>query len=239
MSGSTASADSTPAGFYRSVFATIDAVQAAYPAGLELQSLVGTSATLISDSAGQAGEAGVAYRYALNQLNVFVLVGVDYSDFNANGELDLYDEATGHGTFTADYLADRPELLAAMVRTNIADLVPNSAGTTIVPGLGNTYADSDAGIRLTGTTPARGWSCSTETPVEPSPEQTVTTTLYGERGDDVIIGGAGNDILDGGLGNDDLSGDSGDDMVMGGAGADTLPGRCRRRPAARAAPATT
>ena len=128
VSGDGAGAASTPAGFYRSVFATIDAVQAAYPAGLELQSLASTSATLISDSAGQTGETGVAYRYALNQLNVFVLVGADYSGFNANGELDLYDEATGHGTFTADYLADRPELLAAMVRTNITDLVPEQRG---------------------------------------------------------------------------------------------------------------
>ena len=224
VSGGAGSADSTPAGFYRSVFATIDAVQAAYPAGLELQSLVSTSATLISDSAGQTGETGVAYRYALNQLNVFVLVGADYSDFNANGELDLYDEATGHGTFTADYLADRPELLAAMVRTNIDDLVPNSAGTTVVPGLGSTYADSDAGIRLTGTTPAAGLVL-----FNGDTGGTITGTdgndhLYGEGGDDVIIAGAGNDMLDGGVGNDDLSGGAGDDIVMGGAGADTLRG---------------
>ena len=74
-----------------------------------------------------------------------MLVGADYSGFNANGELDLYDEATGHGTFTAEYLADRPELLAAMVRTNLADIAPDASGTTIVPGLTTTYADGDQG----------------------------------------------------------------------------------------------
>ena len=40
VSGAGASVGSTPSAFYRSVFATIDAVQVAYPAGLELQSLV-------------------------------------------------------------------------------------------------------------------------------------------------------------------------------------------------------
>ncbi|MGO4527334.1 M10 family metallopeptidase C-terminal domain-containing protein [Microvirga sp. 2MCAF35] len=57
--------------------------------------------------------------------------------------------------------------------------------------------------------------------------------LYGEIGDDYLIGrggsdglfgGGGNDALDGGGGNDTLWGGNGDDIIWGGAGADTLDG---------------
>ncbi len=224
VSGAGTGVDGTSAGFYRSVFDTIDAVQTAYPSGLELQSLVDTNATLISQSASQTGSAGIAYRYALTELNVFVLVGADYSGFNANGELDLYDEATGHGTFTAEYLADRPELLAAMVQTNVAEIGPDASGTTLVPGLTGTYADGDEGIRLTGTTSSAGLVL-----FDGDTSGTITGTdgddhLYGEGGEDIIIALAGDDTLDGGAGDDNLSGGDGDDTLLGGAGGDTLRG---------------
>ena len=93
-----------------------------------------------------------------------MLVGADYSAFNADGELDLYDEATGHGTFTAEYLADRPELLAAMVQTNLADIAPDASGTTIVPGLSTTFVDRRRGPSADRRDrPQLVWSCSTET----------------------------------------------------------------------------
>ena len=220
----TSTATDTPAGFYRSVFATIDAVQSAYPSGLELQSLVNTDAASMADSAGQTGASGIAYRYALSELNVFVLVGANYSSFNAHGELDLYDDATGRGTFTADYLADRPELLAAMVRMNVGDIVPDASGTTVVPGLDSTFVDGDAGLRLTGTTAPAGLVL-----FGGDANGTLTGTdgddhLYGEGGDDVIAGGKGNDVIEGGAGNDDLSGGDGNDTLLGGAGSDTLRG---------------
>ena len=184
----TSTGTDTPAGFYRSVFATIDAVQSAYPSGLELQSLVNTDAASMADSAGQTGASGIAYRYALSELNVFVLVGADYSSFNADGELDLYDDATGRGTFTADYLADRPELLAAMVRMNVGDIVPDASGTTVVPGLDSTFVDGDAGLRLTGTTAPAGL---------------------------VLFGGDANGTLTGTDGDDRLYGEGGDDVIAG------------------------
>lgn len=48
--------------------------------------------------------------------------------------------------------------------------------------------------------------------------------LSGRSGDDTIAGGADNDQLFGGGGNDVLNGGSGDDLVRGGAGNDTLSG---------------
>ena len=42
----------------------------------------------------------IAYRYALVNLNTFAIVGVDYSEFNQNGELEIYNEATTLGRMT-------------------------------------------------------------------------------------------------------------------------------------------
>ncbi|WP_355582585.1 putative Ig domain-containing protein [Xanthomonas cannabis] len=53
---------------------------------------------------------------------------------------------------------------------------------------------------------------------------TIGVSLYGEEGDDVLIGGAGSDLLDGGTGNDVISGSAGQDVVFGGDGDDLLSG---------------
>jgi Ca2+-binding RTX toxin-like protein len=224
VSGRDTTVPSTSAGFYRSIFATIDAVQTTYPSGLDLQSLVDAKAGAISTAASQAGAAGTAYRYALSELNVFVLVGADYSSFNADGELDLYDEATGHGTFSAEYLADRPELLAAMVQSNLADIAPDASGTTVIPGLTHAFADAEAGIYLAGTSAPAGLTLFNGAATGPIAGTVGDDRIYGEDGDDAIDGGAGNDMLDGGAGDDGLFGGEGDDMLLGGAGRDTLRG---------------
>ncbi|MBJ7264751.1 MAG: type I secretion C-terminal target domain-containing protein, partial [Burkholderiaceae bacterium] len=49
-------------------------------------------------------------------------------------------------------------------------------------------------------------------------------TLYGDEGNDILYGGAGNDTLYGGTGNDTLYGGSGNDILVGGKGNDTLYG---------------
>ncbi len=46
----------------------------------------------------------IAYRYALVHLNPFAVLGADYRQFNQNGELELYDLATGQGQLTIDRL---------------------------------------------------------------------------------------------------------------------------------------
>ncbi|BAC90414.1 calcium-binding protein [Gloeobacter violaceus] len=48
--------------------------------------------------------------------------------------------------------------------------------------------------------------------------------LYGEEGNDLIIGGAGNDLIDGGPGNDRLYGGEGNDTIHGGDGDDLIDG---------------
>src|SRR5258705_5624022 len=52
--------------------------------------------------------------------------------------------------------------------------------------------------------------------------------LFGEKGNDTLIGGSGNDQLFGGTGNDILLGKGGNDLLIGGDGKDTLTGGARR-----------
>lgn len=47
---------------------------------------------------------------------------------------------------------------------------------------------------------------------------------FGEDGDDTISAGAGNDVVDGGAGDDTLNGEAGDDTIDGGDGNDTIDG---------------
>src|SRR4051812_22439851 len=46
--------------------------------------------------------------------------------------------------------------------------------------------------------------------------------LFGEQGNDQLIGGPLNDLLDGGPGNDHLDGRAGDNVLIGGGGKDVL-----------------
>ena len=53
---------------------------------------------------------------------------------------------------------------------------------------------------------------------------TIGSSVYGEDGDDVLIGGVGGDVLSGGDGADQLRGEAGDDTLTGGDGDDVLCG---------------
>ena len=52
----------------------------------------------------------------------------------------------------------------------------------------------------------------------------IGSSVYGEDGDDLLIGGVGGDVLSGGDGADHLQGQAGDDTLVGGLGDDVLDG---------------
>jgi Ca2+-binding RTX toxin-like protein len=60
---------------------------------------------------------------------------------------------------------------------------------------------------------------------------TVDATLFGQAGNDILVGGAGNDILVGGSGDDILYGFNGRDLLFGGLGRDFLQGASWNGPA--------
>lgn len=63
-----------------------------------------------------AAKTDIAWRYALRELNSFVIPNIDYSGHNTDGSLDLYDPATGQGAMTELYLADRAAMLTWKIR---------------------------------------------------------------------------------------------------------------------------
>ena len=70
-----------------------------------------------------SGLENLAYRYALKELNSFAVVGANYGVHNQNGELNLYDDATGQGALTSNWIADRAEMLQCQPISSLLILI--------------------------------------------------------------------------------------------------------------------
>lgn len=129
--------------------------------------------------------------------------------------LTMYDESTGTGSITAEWIADRSRMLADL----------------IIEGHSNNRV-------ITGRSPSenvRYYDVASNTQVlvgAVSPDQR-RQVVFGADGDDDLngfgradrlFGGAGNDKLEGQGGNDFLQGDDGNDILDGGSGQDKLMG---------------
>jgi len=180
---------------------------------------------------------GISYRYALKQLNPFAVVGASYAQHNQNGELDLYDAATGQGAITAEWLKDRALFLTWKNQKNLDDIADGIAirrkdnGAESYLYTDKTLKDArghDYSIQVTG-----GNTVQQIDPIRISFASDQGDTLqggsyadhlYGGRGKDRLEGGGGADYLEGGAEDDALAGGDGDDKLIGGNGADTLTG---------------
>ncbi len=166
--------------------------------------------------------AGLAYRYALRELNPFAVVANTesandalYAEHVQGGGLDVFDDATGAGTLTARYLDDRARFLKEKIALNQLDHQA-SEGTIHFTDVATGYEittdsvlttdrhfvfDSDDGHTVAGDSAA--------------------DELFGGGGHDVLLGQGGTDYLEGGAGHDILVGGAGDDELRGGTGFDT------------------
>lgn len=191
-------------------------------------------ASLPRDQIVLQAAADIAWRYALRELNPFVITDVSYAAQNADGSLDLYDEQTGEGQMTQAYLEDRGAMLAWKQRFDRAGLKGNRqlaadevAGDWDFVDLAKLGAD---GKPLQLSIDGRGFSADDHRVVfgtrnaDAVEGSDKADRLYGMDGDDRLSGGAGDDYLEGGLGNDQLIGGAGDDVLAGGAGDDLLIG---------------
>jgi Ca2+-binding RTX toxin-like protein len=196
------------------IFRTVDAIRNAVTTGgagpLQLVSLVGKTASEIQALA--TGSDGLALRYALKQLNPFALAGADYSGFNPQGELNVWNPVTGQGDLTPEWLADRAAFLAAKNTVFGAD----GLGLTTGP----VFEDRATRVTLLAPQPTAMWVFGSEgDDILAGGDQ--ADHLYGGRGDDVLYGRGGNDRLEGNAGNDTLIGGPGNDTLVGGKGDDT------------------
>lgn len=193
---------------------------------------------------GQARNS-IAWRYALRELNPFVVTDVSYTAHNTDGSLDLSDEASGQG-MTDSYLSDRAQMLAWKLKWDKQgarddDDSPRGghksydddwdtsavAGnwdyidyTHVIPGGSPlTLAIDGTGISLYDHQIAFGSEKGDVINGDGDEDH-----LYGMGGNDLLNGKDGNDHLEGGAGNDSLIGGLGADMLIGGTGDDTLEG---------------
>ncbi|MEZ5617339.1 MAG: hypothetical protein R3E40_03555 [Rhodocyclaceae bacterium] len=166
-----------------------------------------------------------ATRYALKELNPFAILGLDYSRFNANGELDLFDPATGQGQLTSEYLTDRAAMLAWQNLLNTRDIVTSPAR----PYTGSEVTEATQFLdRTSGTQIVLGGQLATRRKILFGAEGkdlldggTLNDRLYGGAGDDVLHGNGGNDYLEGGAGDDVVIGGTGHDIYQVGVGGGT------------------
>jgi len=186
-------------------------------AGQQVFSLANLSGSSLATLAAQ----DIAYRYALNELNPFVVLGANYTTFNSGHALDLYNAQTGQGTWTTLALQDRGELLAAKSLVNVNDgaLFGSLASDTH-------YLDVQSGFEFGTTLTATNDVIFGDDRVdEIISGREGDDHLYGRGGADTIQGNGGRDYIEGGTGNDVLlSGGAGDDIILGEDGNDTLDG---------------
>jgi Ca2+-binding RTX toxin-like protein len=164
------------------------------------------------DLAAHARE-DVAWRYALKELNPFVIPGIDYSAFNANGELDLYDRETNPRGMTPEYIEMRAKMLWWRLQYDQNGQDLNEDFDTDIPGnwdfidkrLKNFEGAPDLFLEIDGAY------------LTAYDHQVVFGSDQGEE----IEGSGDTDWLFGGAGNDTLTGKGGRDYLEGGVGNDT------------------
>ena len=190
-------------------------VNAPFAVAPTIQSLTGMDAATLAanaqaDPSSSSGQ-GIAYRYALQELNPFVAVGMNYSGFDVNGELDLYNAATHTGDLTDQYLVDRAAFLVNKVLANTNDSVINGAGYVQSNGALQHFQDDSSVIPTqVFVAPSNiGYTNDDFQHIHFGSTQNDTITgyakddhLYGMGGNDTLTGGKGNDYLEGGTGND-------------------------------------
>jgi Ca2+-binding RTX toxin-like protein len=177
---------------------------------LTARSLVGESPATLQTLAQSADSA---YRYALTELNPFVLLGSDYDIHNAAGQLDLFDPATRSGTLTHEYLKDRAIFLTNKIAANTADsIAPVDAVPFIsIPGSSPQYFED----RYTNYRLYYG------AVIREADKPSTTQIKFGSSASEELRGSTQWDKLYGGAGNDILIGRGGDDYLEGGKGYDT------------------
>ncbi|MEW6678692.1 MAG: carbohydrate-binding domain-containing protein [Pseudomonadota bacterium] len=191
-------------------------------------------ASLTASQIAQLAKTDLGVRYALSELLPFAITGNDqiYAPFNTDGDLDYFNEQTGTGTWTDDYIKDRAAMLAWKIQYDYG----NRDIDDLLLSLGDKQYDADWDTKLQGnwdfvdlgTTLPNGDPLTLAIDgdgVSLHDHQIVfgtksSDTLTGSGAEDRLYGNAGNDTLLGGAGHDALDGGRGDDILNGGTGHD-------------------
>ncbi len=175
--------------------------------GLSLISLAARNPAELATLAGSDSVEGLAYRYALQQLNPFAVLG----------PADLYAAHTTDGALNADqfseqFLTDRARFLSQALAGNRAD----SHYILESPYSHEAYRDLETGYRfVTGDALQDPHHYS----ISQWPKE-ADRLVFGSHAGEEIQGGEHDDHLYGQAGDDILQGNAGDDYLEGGSGND-------------------
>ncbi|MES2353861.1 MAG: calcium-binding protein [Pseudomonadota bacterium] len=196
--------------FYKNLYDLMGASQfktAANNSNTKIISLTDLTFTSLVNAAKSTDTNALAYRYSLQELNSFVILGVDYSIHNSQGQLELYNPNTSTGTLTDKWLQDRAEFLNWKNEANTDDLV-----TVYHTGDDNwQYGDVAQGYNVNVVGKVRDVESSAA----------FHKVIFGGADVDTLTGGVLEDHLYGGTGGDTLKGGKGNDYLEGGAGGDS------------------
>ena len=164
----------------------------------------------------QLAQTDPAYRYALYKLNPFAVTGASalYDAVNAQGELDLYDPATGQGQLSAQYLKDRAVFLVDDIAAANADQMENGSPWLKYGGAAQYFEDNGGFVQTR-------LYLGADKNVTAQPIDNLTQIKFGDWVGDTLTGGSKDDRLYGMAGNDTLTGNKGNDYLEGGLGNDT------------------
>ncbi|MDP1672460.1 MAG: calcium-binding protein, partial [Burkholderiales bacterium] len=178
--------------------------------GMHVDVLAASSTTAEAMALLASGSTALAYRYALQQLNPFAIVGNNelYDSHNASGELDLYDPIAKTGNLTSEWLADRAEFLA---RKNIANIADATALISLEFGVDSRTQFKDV---------TSGYALTLSEVELPAHSVSARQIAFGSDASDFLEGGSKSDKLYGNAGADYLRGKLNNDHLEGGAGLD-------------------
>ncbi|MBW8457793.1 MAG: hypothetical protein K0M58_05050, partial [Thiobacillus sp.] len=197
---------------------------------LTIQALTEFDGATIAAKAQADSADGLAYRYALANLVPFAVTGDTsiYASHNINGELDIYDPATGSGALTGQYLKDRADMLSWKMKYDMGAEDADDDLLGIFDRDNKLYSEKWDSWKISG-----DWDfIDLATTVGGQPLKLVidnldlsTTTnhqiVFGSRNADSLMGDTLSDHLYGMTGADTLTGNGGNDYLEGGQGHDT------------------
>lgn len=210
-------------------------------AGLKILSLTDVDAATLA----QRAESELAYRYALRQLNPFVVTGNEsiYAQHEPSDDTD--PGSSGGAQFSSGYWFDRANFLLGLMDANVHSRSTPDGTPTFLSATDIDYLDATNGKELHAVTPYRVTiqRAGEDLVLLDDPATIVTrvtfsngATIEGSRGDDrlygehaanTLIGMRGGDRLEGGDGDDTLYAndesnvdDDAPDLLQGGRGTD-------------------
>jgi Ca2+-binding RTX toxin-like protein len=198
--------------YYTKLYALQQTVKDQPFSAFTIDSLVGKSSSQLV----QLAQTDPAYRYALYKLNPFAVTGASalYDAIDAQGELDLYDPATGQGQLSSQYLKDRAVFLVDHIAAGNADQMENGSPWLKYAGAPQYFEDNGGYVQTK-------LYLGADKTVTAQPIDGMIQIKFGDWIGDTLTGGSKGDRLYGMAGDDTLTGNKGNDYLEGGQGNDT------------------